>query len=285
MQVRARAFGATINTVTMVLRYHSGRGWISKKVSSAIRRHAETRKGKGGGPFKYTEPFTGMFRIGIEFIKDPGVIRHITLNDTNAHVYRFWKAVFEQGWLPDATPLSNEQYLDWKRQVESDDPLRTFYGHTLSLRGTMFDVNTPNAKYNKQPCMDAIRSRIQHLQSLVEKHPLHVRVCNADAVTEKYTDSIIYCDPPYFGARNHSWCDKAESRFWDAVYGWLSPGSGNLVYVSSHRELKKDHKLQLRCIWSQRMPHHCGGAGGYRIEYLYAVQRRHRLRTMTSRKT
>ena len=138
----------------------------------------------------------------------------------------------------------------------------------------MFDVNTPNAKYNKQPCMDAIRSRIQHLQSLVEKHPLDVRVCNADAVTEKYTDSIIYCDPPYFGARNHSWCDKAESRFWDEVYGWLSPGSGNLVYVSSHRELKKDHKLQLRCIWSQRMPNHCGGAGGYRIEYLYAVQRR-----------
>ena len=93
----------------MVLRYHSGKGWISKKVSSAIRRHAETRKGKGGGPFKYTEPFTGMFRIGIEFIKDPGVIRHITLNDTNAHVYRSWKAVFEHGWLPDATPLSNER--------------------------------------------------------------------------------------------------------------------------------------------------------------------------------
>ena len=118
--------------------------------------------------------------------------------------------------------------------------------------------------------MDAIRSRMQHLQSLVDKHPLDVRVCNADAVTEKYTDSIIYCDPPYFCARNHSWCNEAES----AVYVWLSPGSGNLVYVSSHRELKKDHKLQLRRIWSQRMQNHCGGAGGYKIQYLYALQRR-----------
>ena len=259
----------------MVLRYHSGKGWIANKVAMAIRSHA-MRHYKLGKVKKYVEPFAGMFRVGIEFIKEPGEFHHFTLNDNNNNVYIFWEAIFMHNWIPNAAPLTDEEYLHWKRSSKSRDPLRTFYGHTLSFRGTMFDVNQPNALYNTQRKMTAVCSRIRDLQLLVKEHNINVIVTNRDANAEEYVSSLIYCDPPYFLANNNSWNLHAENEFWTAVYRWLSPKRHNIVYVSAHRKLYTDKNLKKRCIWKQKMPNRSAGVGGYRIEYLYHVQRRTR---------
>ena len=266
----------------MVLRYHSGKGTISKPIASAILSVMD--RGDGARRTRYAEPFSGMFRVGIQLLSDKRFFRRmhsIWLNDQNADVFCFWDCLVHQGWLPRTTPLTPTQYTRWKNKARPSAQ-RTFYGLSLSLRGTMYDVRNPNAPYNTVSRMRATRKRMENLQQRLNEKQVHVSRWKVNGQNDRlhFSNTVVYCDPPYVGHVNGSWSENCEKQFWgETMVRWTNPRLNNLVFLSTTQRPAVVRKrirgggasLTAELLWTRYMPNRTSGSGMGRVEHLYRV--------------
>lgn len=263
----------------MVLRYFAGKSRLAHRITkcivAALRRHK--------GVTCYAEPFAGMFRVGTNICRTQHTLSDFHLNDNNANVYVFWKTLLLTKWLPDTTPLTARQYTKWKQSREISAQ-RTFYGYQLSHRGTFFSGTVPGALHNKQRSLQGTRARAEAIKRLFQASKKDIRVTDVDVLTTttslKYTNTVVYCDPPYLDTTNNGWNRASECAFWLRLEQWTLSELNNIVFVSCNRILPRTigvlrtRQLFAIGISANGQPRNCADNSYHHMEYLYRVTRR-----------
>lgn len=264
----------------MVLRYFAGKSRLAHRITKCIVAALKYNK----GVTCYAEPFAGMFRVGTNICRTQHTLSDFHLNDNNADVYVFWKTLLSTKWLPDTTPLTARQYTEWK-QSRKISAQRTFYGYQLSHRGTFFSGTVPGALHNKQRSLQGTRARAEDIKRFFQASNKRISVTDVDVLTTsslKYKNTVVYCDPPYFGTTNNGWNRDSECAFWRRIEQWTLSELNNIVFVSSNRILPRTvgvlHTRQLFAIGISvnGHPQKCTDNSYHHMEYLYRVTRRER---------
>ena len=261
----------------MVLRYFAGKSRLAHRITQCI--VAALRHNKGVSC--YAEPFAGMFRVGTNICKTHHNFSDFHLNDSNTDVFEFWKSLLLTEWLPDATPLTPQEYTEWK-QSRNISAQRTFYGYQLSHRGTFFSGKLPRALYNKQQSLQGTRRRARDIKCLFQASQGQIRVTCVDVLTAslEYTNTVVFCDPPYLGTTNHGWNEASERTFWLILEQWADQKLNNLIFVSSNRVLPRvigllrTRRLFAVGIGGNGQPQKDTDVPHHHVEYLYRVTRR-----------
>lgn len=191
------------------LRYPGGKQRLASFLADVIR-----ASGCEGG--HYVEPYAGGAGIAIELLLS-GVVSAVHLNDLSRPVYSFWKAILTKTdefcrRIKNASLTVEE----WQRQRQV---LRSRISSQMDLAFSFFYLNRCNRSgipnggligglaQDGEWKMDARfpRNELIHRIEAIGAHRDSISVKNWDAA--KYlvdycgrlpTNSLIYCDPPYF---------------------------------------------------------------------------------------
>lgn len=179
-------------------------------------------------------------------------------NDVNHHLIALFKAL-QDGWVPPES-ISEEEYQKCKalkNKVTSEDALVAFVGFGCSFGGKWF---RGYARSKIRPRNYALESK-RNLLSL----RLNGVVFSSVSYSEMYIppNSVIYCDPPYFGTESYK--DKFNSgAFW--VWCDRMVSEGHAVFVSEYSA-----PSHWRCVWEKTVSNSLTVKGEYReaVERLF----------------
>jgi DNA adenine methylase len=146
-------------------------------------------------------------------------------NDSHTYLVEMWKAL-RLGWAP-PTEISKEKYYDIKKNHNSyPKELVGFVGFLCSFGGKWwggYAANTKGDNYAER----GSRCLLKQIKNLMD-----VKFENKSYLDLEIPDnSIVYCDPPYFGTTNYS--SKFDHKiFWD----WATKlaKEGKKVFVSEY---------------------------------------------------
>lgn len=180
----------------------------------------------------YVEPFVG----GANFI-DKVTFRNRIGSDIDEDLICMWQAVSD-GWMPPEN-ISEWEYEELK--VSPPSPLKGYAAFALSYGGKKFGGwSRNNSGY------DYVGAAYRNA---LKQFPL---LRGVDFRLSSYEDldiprrSIVYCDPPYYGATGYSSKKFNHVDFWD----WVRYTSKhNMVYVSEYSAPE-----DFTCIWSKETP-------------------------------
>jgi len=203
------------------LKYMGSKARLSKDLSSIINKLIKEK-----GIDTYIEPFVG----------GANMIEHIICekklgSDNNEYLIRMWKAL-QQGWTP-PDEISKELYIAIKQDKESfDKELVAVTGFCSTYNAKWFGgyagiVNTKEGA-TRNYYDESIRNILKQIDKLKD-----VEFLNADyTYFSSFTDSLIYCDPPYEGTTQYGASkDFHYERFWDWV---RNMSRDNTVLVSEY---------------------------------------------------
>ena len=162
------------------MRYIGGKNRIAKDIVPIILQ---------SNPDIVVEPFCGALNVTVELIKQNPKLK-VFASDIHYDLIEMWKAI-QNGWLP-PTELTREEHK--RLRFESSSPIRTFAGYGCSFSGTWFG-GYANDKTNRNYCLNArnsILKKVPYLKNVIFSHGDYSR----QPIPK---NSIIYCDPPYFG--------------------------------------------------------------------------------------
>lgn len=180
----------------------------------------------------YVEPFVG----GANLIE--GVTGARIGADINPHLICLLSAVAD-GWEPPGF-VSNEMYNHAKENREITPEVgfigflcsfggRWFEGFARNSRGTNFAADGRRALLRQAPLLKGISFSCGSYETLIYPE-----------------GSIIYCDPPYFGAKGYGTTKFDHVRFWAWVRSMTA--AGHAVFVSEHSAPE-----DFRCVWSKEV--------------------------------
>ena len=203
------------------MKYMGSKARLSKDLSSIINKLIKEK-----GIDTYIEPFVG----------GANMIEHIICekklgSDNNEYLIRMWKAL-QQGWTP-PDEISKELYIAIKQDKESfDKELVAVTGFCSTYNAKWFGgyagiVNTKEGA-TRNYYDESIRNILKQIDKLKD-----VEFLNADyTYFSSFTDSLIYCDPPYEGTTQYGASkDFHYERFWDWV---RNMSRDNTVLVSEY---------------------------------------------------
>lgn len=185
-----------------------------------------------GGVFY--EPFVGGFNV------IPSIGRRITATCSDVHpgLKPFYDAI-KAGWSP-PQELGREEWERLRRDQKWSDPRTAFAGFAMSFGGVCFDTFAVDGDY----CFASAAARaIERKRHLIEASEF---LCCDFRHVPTVDEGVIYCDPPYRGAKgykgtgpfDHSafdrWCERKASQ-------------GHIVFVSEF-EAPDDWEL----VWETR---------------------------------
>ena len=259
----------------MVLRYFGGKGRIKNLLLGAILQQlGKLEQDSGVSIVAYAEPFTGMLSVGLVLLpRLPPSVRRVYISDADRNVVTFWKAVAHSNWVPKASPVSARKWTTMRvrcrQRQQPCTPQEFVYGPHLSYMGKFFAHVQPDPMMNVGPSLQRVGVRIHAARSILRTYTVHV--CNTAFMKMEYSNTLIYCDPPYRGLRENQWRQSAgvgewdERGFWAKVGSWLQPSRKNLVFVSSASIPATTGSVCVRVIWKMQ-----NGINGHRprMEYL-----------------
>lgn len=230
----------------------------------------------------YCEPFAGMFRVGTELLMCDSYsgrrFKHVTLVDTKREICAFWEAVLRHNWRPDTeTPVTDAMWRQLRQGADRANAQHAFWGYVLGYYGAFFAGNRPRVQGHKaqQRLFGSVCCRIEQFKQHV--NPDTVEVLHGDALDARTfdpQDAVVYCDPPYYEAKNISWSWHNQCRMWEAMRRWTATGSRNAVYLSAMDTEPRGGALfglSLVCVYTKT---HRSMRGKHRTEYVFCVQPR-----------
>lgn len=193
----------------------------------------------------YIEPFVGGANI-IDKIK----CKHKIGLDENRYLVKLLEYVSCGGELP--TTISRDEYSD-VRSNKNNYP--EWYvgavGFLASYNGRFFDGGYAQSGYEKTKNGARFRDYYKESKSNLEKQRKNLK--GIDFIHRDFFDNtcfyencVIYCDPPYEGAKKYANAKNFDyDAFWDKIR-LLS--KTNIVLVSEQRAPK-----DFSCIWQQEV--------------------------------
>lgn len=184
----------------------------------------------------YVEPFVGGCNM-IDKVDGKRIG-----NDNNRALINMWKAT-QNGWLPPEN-MTESRYKEFKEHQEWQTPEQAFVGIGCSYGGKWFGGFARGNDNNGKP-RNYAKESAENLKKQISK------LSDVDFYSGDYKhfdiphNSIVYCDPPYFGTTSYrekiktlefwEWCDK------------LVAGSCK-VFVSEY-QAPEDWK----CVWQKEV--------------------------------
>ena len=178
----------------------------------------------------YVEPFAG----GMNMICR--VAGNRIANDVHLPLIRMWEKLVA-GWVPEK--LSKEEYYDIRGNRSKYPPhIVGWAGFSCSYAGKYFDgyANENNNRDYQDESLANIMAQVQFMRGVVFK-------CGSYDELEIPPNSIVYCDPPYLGARGY-FREFDHKKFWN----WVRDKSneGHEVFVSEYYA-----PSDFECLWQK----------------------------------
>lgn len=218
------------------MKYMGSKARIAKQILPII------LKKRKPGQF-YVEPFCG----GCNVIDKVDGFR--IASDNNPYLISMFKAL-QNGWIPPET-ISRDYYSDVRENynnkgTEYAENYTGFVGFIGSYNGRFFDGGYSGKVQTKNGTMrDYVAEARNNLMAQVPA------LVDVDFICRDYKDlvlpmdSIIYCDPPYFGVKKYSYkIDHAV--FWQWCRKMVQ--KGHSVFVSEYNAPE-----DFICIWQQEV--------------------------------
>jgi len=182
----------------------------------------------------YVEPFCGGCNM-IELVNENRIA-----NDYNEYVSEMWNALVNRNWQP-PNEITEVQYNDIKANKEKyPKELVGFTGIAVTFGSTWFGTYARN----KRGTNYAMEGR-NNLMKQVERLQGTVFTSSSYCDIVLPTNSIIYCDPPYYGVAGYK--DKFNHiAFWQ----WCREKSkeGHSVFISENNAPN-----DFECIWQSEL--------------------------------
>jgi len=193
----------------------------------------------------YVEPFVG----GCNLI-DKVVAEHKIAGDINPYLISTWQAL-QAGWIP-PKHISREMYNEARdcynnKTTEFKKYYVGYIGFSGSYGGRFFDggyagitmTKTGKSRNYPQEAFNNVMSQLKFIQEV------KFYACDYRSLIFN-NQSVIYCDPPYYGTKEYAKTGFNSEKFWQ----WCRDKTtgGHKVYISEY-EAPKD----FQCIWSKEV--------------------------------
>jgi DNA adenine methylase len=212
--------------------YHGGKYRHGKQIADIINELYTRTSGIKG----YIEPFCGMcgvYRHVVNIL--PKSLKYIA-SDQHDSLVIMWKEL-QNGWKPPKKDCSIKQFDKLKYSTPS--AIKAYYGFGSSFSGIYFCGH--RSKYN-----DTFKDKSDELIDIAKnmKNVKFYKRCYSDYTLNKFTNYIIYCDPPYSNTRNNLYYNddtltllKFDSElFWD----WCRRMSKHNIVLITEYDAPKD---------------------------------------------
>lgn len=235
------------------MKYMGSKARIAKHIHAKI---APTLNNSG----VYVEPFCGGMNMTSYVSRNWS--GEIIVSDSHEYLIAMWSAL-QNGWTP-PDHVTREQYYEIKANKDADKKLTGWVGFNCSYAGKWFDgyagiTETKNGIRDYQE--EAFRNVMQQVDSLRQ----------VDIVHSSYEEmvipdgAVVYCDPPYSGARKYRDTFDSE-KFWC----WVRELSGRChVFVSEYNAPDDFVKIWEKELTSSISANHQSGTTTKSVEALF----------------
>lgn len=171
----------------------------------------------------FLSPFCGGLNIEPKLHFDK-----ITISDNNPYLIALYKAIKNNIQLPE-----NLTEDEWKHIKDNPDeiPYLTGLAGLCCYRGSWmrcFARGKRKDRYFGKEYVQEVFTSLKNLGVFLRKNNVFIE--NKSYEDFKPTNSLIYCDPPYFGVDQRYFTNKFDSdKFWCIIREW---SKYNLVFVS-----------------------------------------------------
>jgi len=194
------------------MRYFGGKQRIAKYIIEVLKEYRKDNQ-------IIVEPFVGGCNIISKLCYG---VKHCY--DINPYLIEMYKA-FQNGWIP-PKQISEEQYTYIRNNKNEDMALTGFVGIGCSYSGKWFGGYARD-KTGRNYCMNAYNSLMKIVDEIKDIH----FEC-ADYKTLRYSNALIYCDPPYQKTTGYSIAPNFNTEeFWDIMRDW---SQNNTVIISEY---------------------------------------------------
>jgi DNA adenine methylase len=194
------------------MQYFGGKKRIAKDIINYLQQYQDQTK-------YYFEPFVGSACI-VEGINQ----QKRFASDKNEYLIEMYLAL-QNGWEPPKV-VTEEDYKYIKGNKDENKALSGFVGIGCSFSGRWFEGYARN-KRGRNYALDAFNS-LQKQKPLIEK----VEFKSNDYKVYQPENALVYCDPPYSGAKFYSGMGKFDSgEFWAIMREWSKK---NKVFISEY---------------------------------------------------
>lgn len=190
--------------------------------------------------YSYWEPFCGGCNI-IDKISAPSKIA----SDIHPYLIAMWQRLqTDTSWIPET--ISHSEYSDVRSHPDQyPDWYVGWVGFVASYNGRYFDGGYAKKVVTKTGVErnyydEAKRNILEQLPSL---HDITFLCC--DYREQNPQNMVIYCDPPYSGAKGYSSGSFDTEKFWDTMREW---SESNVVLIS-----EQSAPDDFVCIWQQEI--------------------------------
>lgn len=197
----------------------------------------------------YIEPFCGALGVCNNILGKLKPNTQYIVSDINPHLIRIWSSIRDDTWDPPDS-ISKQEY----DQLPSDSLDKIYLSFACSMRGIYKNTFMHDRNIKKQS------SNVRCIGSKLKEHDVELVCCSYDS--HRWSNSVIYCDPPYRNTQAHYF--NGENRLpkfdYDKFINWCQDMSEtNMVFISEYEKPFDACEL----VWS---------AKGKSREKLYLVQ-------------
>lgn len=214
------------------MQYFGGKTKISNEISNFL-----------NSKIKYNQNFVSVF-LGGGIIESKITMKggKKILNDKHPYLISMYRAL-QSGWIP-PSEITREQYYFYKEYRDTYPHIAGFVGFACSFAGKWWGGYAQNSKQlNYAQCSK--RSLLKKFEGLRESE----FICS-DFQDLSFSDSIIYCDPPYKGTSPY--CKKILGEFpYETFLNWcmLMSKNNNEIYISEYKH-NVDYS-RFRIVWER----------------------------------
>lgn len=144
--------------------------------------------------------------------------------DINGPLIAMWTAM-QKGWVPPCEVSENEYYFMRDNRELYSPELLGFVGHAGAYAGKYFDTFARGGGRNY--LAEGSRDNMKIIKALTDVRFYHASYHDLE-IPE---NSLVYCDPPYYGTSDYGTCFDSEK-----FYNWCREMSskGHTVFVSEY---------------------------------------------------
>lgn len=172
-----------------------------------------------------------------------------TAFEINKYLVAMWKSL--QNGIVFCEEISRSHYSDVrdcynKKDSKYNDDYIGWVGFMASANGRFFEGGYAGISKTKGGERNYIAEKIKNIKKQIPKIKDVNFICADFKEMTLKEESIIYCDPPYYGTKQY---DKDNKDFdYPAYYKWCRKmvGLGHLVYMSEY-QMPED----FNCIWEK----------------------------------